>query len=178
MDARDLSLPEPRGWTRYARDLADAMSVVSGVDFSLIRGQGFRGPEVLWEQIGLPFSLRGVDVVHAPNVFLPLVRRCAGVVTIHDLAFEAFPEDFSARTGAKFRAIAPRAARSAERVVCVSQFTADDVMERYGVRSERVRVVPNAPSLPIGDLPVPEGPYILGVGDLRAKKCAGPAPVW
>jgi glycosyltransferase involved in cell wall biosynthesis len=33
-----------------------------------------------------------------------------------------------------------------------------------------VRVVPNAPSLPIGSEPPPPGEYLLGVGDLRAKK--------
>jgi glycosyltransferase involved in cell wall biosynthesis len=35
-----------------------------------------------------------------------------------------------------------------------------------------VRIIPNAPSLPIGDAPLPEGdgPYLLAVGDLRPKK--------
>jgi glycosyltransferase involved in cell wall biosynthesis len=34
-----------------------------------------------------------------------------------------------------------------------------------------VRIIPNAPSLPIGDEPVPDdGPYLLAVGDLRPKK--------
>jgi glycosyltransferase involved in cell wall biosynthesis len=61
--------------------------------------------------------------------------------------------------------------RSAERVICVSQFTADDVCERYGADPERVRVVPNAPALAIGDRPPPGGePYIVAVGDLRPKK--------
>ena len=49
-----------------------------------------------------------------------------GVVTIHDLAFEDHPEDFSRRTGWKYRAFTPRAARSAERVICVSEHTRDE----------------------------------------------------
>jgi glycosyltransferase involved in cell wall biosynthesis len=52
----------------------------------------------------------------------------------------------------------------------VSRFTAADVIERYGVAEERVRVIGEAPSLTLGDATPPAGPYVLGVGDLRVKK--------
>jgi glycosyltransferase involved in cell wall biosynthesis len=172
IDARDAFAPELRGWGRYARELVDALPERPDIEFRVISAGG-RGPEVLFEQIGLPLRLRRLeaDLVHAPNCFLPLARPCMGVVTIHDLAFEVFPEDFSPRTGLKYRTIAPRAARSAQRVICVSGYTAEDVIRRYGVDPGRVRVVPNAPSLPIGNEPVPnDGPYLLAVGDLRPKK--------
>jgi glycosyltransferase involved in cell wall biosynthesis len=112
----------------------------------------------------------GADLVHAPNCFLPLRRPCPGVVTIHDLAFEEHPEDFSRRTGWKYRTLAPRAARSAERVICVSEFTRDDVCRRYGIDEDKTRVVHSAPALPRGDVEPPPGPYLLAVGDLRRKK--------
>jgi glycosyltransferase involved in cell wall biosynthesis len=168
-DSRDALAPEPRGWSRYARDLLAALRRMNDVDLRQMSGGG---PEVVWEQVGLPLQLRRErpDVVHAPSCFLPLWRPCAGVVTIHDLAFEVFPEDFAPRTRTKFKVITPRAARSAERIVTVSAFTRDDVCERYGIDPAKVHVVPNAPSLPIGEAPAPAGPYLLGVGDLRAKK--------
>jgi glycosyltransferase involved in cell wall biosynthesis len=128
---------------------------------------------VWFEQVTLPRALRRerAALVHATNCFLPLRRPCPGVVTIHDLAFEAHRDDFARTTGAKYRYFAPRAARGAQRVVCVSDFTAGDVVRRYGVDASKIRVVPNAPSLPIGSAPVPDGePYVLAVGDLRAKK--------
>jgi glycosyltransferase involved in cell wall biosynthesis len=171
-DSRDAHGDRPGGWGRYALELSRALHALNAVDL-LELPEGWPGPEVLWEQVGLPLRLRRLrpDLVHAPNCFLPLRRPCPGVVTIHDLAFEAFPDDFSRRTGAKFRSITPRAARSAERVVTVSEFTRRDVIERYGVDPGKVRVVHNGPSLPIGTAPAPAGePYILGVGDLRAKK--------
>ena len=105
-----------------------------------------------------------------PNCFLPLRRPCPGVVTIHDLAFEAMPDDFSRRTGWKFRTFAPRAARSAEPVICVSEFTRDDLCDRYGVEPDKVRVINPAPALPEGSSEPPEGLYLLAVGDLRGKK--------
>jgi glycosyltransferase involved in cell wall biosynthesis len=169
-DARDAHRPPLRGWGRYAAELERHLPAF--VELFAIRDGG-AGPEVLFEQLRLPRDLARshADVVHVPNCFLPLRRPCPGVVTVHDLAFEDQPGDFARVTGAKYRWFTPRAVRSAERVICVSRFTADDVCERYGADPARVRVVPNAPSLPAGTLPPPPGdPYILAVGDLRAKK--------
>jgi len=169
-DARDAHRPPLRGWGRYAAELERALPAF--VELAAVRDGGW-GPEFVFEQWRLPGRLRrlGAEVVHVPNCFLPLVRPCPGVVTVHDLAFEEHTDDFARRTGAKYRALTPRAVRSAERVICVSQFTADDVCSRYGVGEEKVRVVPNAPSLPLGRSPVAAGePYIVTVGDLRRKK--------
>jgi glycosyltransferase involved in cell wall biosynthesis len=169
-DARDAHRPPLRGWGRYAAELERHLPAF--VELAPVR-EGGAGPETLFEQVRLPRLLArtGADVVHVPNCFLPLCRPCFGVVTVHDLAFEDHPEDFARSTGAKYRFFTPRAVRSAERVICVSRFTADDVCERYGVTAEKVRVVPNAPSLPVGSRPAPGGePYVLTVGDLRPKK--------
>jgi glycosyltransferase involved in cell wall biosynthesis len=171
LDARDAFAPALRGWGRHVRELARALTAI-GAPVRVITGR-WPGPEVVWEQAALPLAaLAHRDaLLHAPNCFLPLVRPCPGVVTVHDLAFEAFPEDFAPRTRLKYRVLARAAARSAERVICVSQATADDVAARWRVPEWRLRVVPNAPALPVGDAPLPGGqPYVLGVGDLRAKK--------
>jgi glycosyltransferase involved in cell wall biosynthesis len=177
IDARDARAEPIRGWGRYSRELIRELPEVLSPDVRLRELVGkWPGPEAVWEQMALPLALRGAraDLVHAPNCFLPLRRPCPGVVTIHDLAFERYPEDFSKRTGAKYRYFTPRAARSAERVICVSQFTADDVVTRYGVDERKIRVIPNAPALERGDAPAPNsGPYVLAVGDLRAKKNLG-----
>ena len=173
-DARDAVAPEPRGWGRYARDLLHALERRDDVEL-LPLARGWPGPELVWEQVALPRILRREDaaLVHAPNCFLPLRRPCPGVVTIHDLAWEEYPKDFARTTGWKYRSFAPRAARSAERVICVSEFTRDDVVRRYGIDEEKVRVIGEAPSLAIGTAEPPPGPYILAVGDLRRKKNFG-----
>ena len=155
------------------RELTEGMRELDPPDIDLrFLVRDSPGPELVWEQLRLPRVLRreGADLVHAPNCFLPLRRPCSGVVTIHDLAFEDHPEDFARRTGWKYRTFAPRAARSAERVICVSEFTRDDVCRRYGVERERTRVVLSAPTLPHTEAEPPDGPYLLAVGDLRSKK--------
>jgi glycosyltransferase involved in cell wall biosynthesis len=172
-DARDALHADLRGWGRYAADLLAALQRRGDVEVRPHAGGG-RLPEIAWEQVGWPARLLDdrPDVLHAPNCFLPLVRPCPGVVTVHDLAFETHPDDFSPRTGWKYRTFTRRAVRSAEAVICVSRATADDVLERYGADPARIHVVPNAPSLPQGDAgpPSDERPYLLAIGDLRAKK--------
>jgi glycosyltransferase involved in cell wall biosynthesis len=169
VDARDAAHPQLRGWGWYVKALVSALHGQSDLDLKTV-DKGWPGPEALFETIGLSRKARKADVLHAPNCFLPRRRPCAGVVTIHDLAFEEYPDDFAAMTCAKYRWFAPRAARSAERVIVPSTFTKDDVVNRYGVEPSKIHVIPEAPVLPIGTTEPPPGPYILAVGDLRKKK--------
>jgi glycosyltransferase involved in cell wall biosynthesis len=169
VDARDANATQLRGWGWYVKALATALREQPELELETV-DHGWPGPEAFFELAGLPRRARNADVLHAPNCFLPLRRPCPGVVTIHDLAFEEFPEDFARTTGMKYRAWTPRAAGSAERVIVPSTFTRDDVVRRYGVDPEKVRVIPEAPVLPIGTREPPPGPYLLAAGDLRKKK--------
>lgn len=173
IDARDAGAPEPRGWGRYASCLTAAIQQLAPSDLEIdaLTVPG-RGPEIAFEQLGLPMHLRrrGSALVHATNCFLPLVRTCPGVVTIHDLAFEAWPGDFSPRTRVKYRLLTRLAARSAQRIIVPSDFTRGDLVTRFGVDEARIRVIPEAPALAQGELSSPPGRYVLAVGDLRAKK--------
>jgi glycosyltransferase involved in cell wall biosynthesis len=176
IDARDAVGTQLRGWGRYTAELVRALLAEPdlGLDLAPVLGRP-RWPEIVFEQLVLPRSLRRrrAALVHVPNCFLPLRRSCPGVVTIHDLAFETWPQDFALATRTKYRGITPRAARSAERVICPSAFTAGDLSRRYAIDPAKVRVIPEAPALPINDRPPAaeaRDPYILAVGDLRPKK--------
>jgi glycosyltransferase involved in cell wall biosynthesis len=179
IDARDATASQIRGWGRYTRELIRALlaGAAGNLQIQAPTGSGI-APEILHEQLWLPLLARrrGAALIHAPNCFLPLVRPCPGVVTINDLAFETWPDDFPSTTGAKFRTMTRLAARSAQRIICPSQFTADDVCRRYGVDPAKMRVIPDAPALDGGresaSAEAP-GPYLLAVGDLRAKKNLG-----
>jgi glycosyltransferase involved in cell wall biosynthesis len=176
IDARDAFAPELRGWGRYELELVRALRAGAAENLELlVLERGGPGPELLFEQVKLPWTLlrTGAAVVHALNCWLPLVRPCPGVVTIQDLAFEDWPGDFHPVTGRKYRTIVPLAARSAQRIICPSQFTRDDVCARYGADPTKVRVIPLAPALAPGELEPPPGPFLLGIGDLRAKKNFG-----
>ncbi len=176
LDARDAYVAMPHGSGIYVRHLLNALVQATPPEHELWAiTAGAPGPEVLFEQIGLGRQLRGrgADLVHGPDSFLPLRRSCPGVLTVHDLAFLALPGDMPALTERKYRMLVPRAARSAQRVICPSAFTAADLESRCGVAPERIRVIPEAPALALGALTPPAGPYLLAVGDLRPKKNLG-----
>jgi glycosyltransferase involved in cell wall biosynthesis len=173
-DARDAFVAMPHGSGIYVRCLLDALQRGFPPELELWPLQrGVPGlPEVAFEQAVLPLRAltHRAALIHGPDSFLPLRRRQPGVVTIHDLSFEAIPGDMPALTERKYQLLVPRSARSAELVICPSEFTAADVEQRYHVPRERIRVIAEAAALPLGQAPAPDGPYLLAASALRPKK--------
>lgn len=99
-------------------------------------------------------------------------RRAPCVLTIHDMIPEIFREDMD-REGAEAE-IKRRAVQAADAVICVSENTKKDLLERITVPESKVFVTPLASelSLPMGmgDEPVPQEPYFLFVGSRNLYK--------
>jgi hypothetical protein len=93
------------------------------------------------------------DVVHGLDGVLPPWRRSPGVVTLWRDRWEP---------------------SSADLVVCPSAWLAGELAERQGVDPDRLRVVPFAPALPVGDEPAPArragGPYVLCLADVGLER--------
>lgn len=82
------------------------------------------------------------EVVHHAGGTMPFLRTAPGIVTLHDLQPLAEPQRFSLVKRTYIRLVAPRSLRAAAAVVCLTRFTADDAVQRAGVRSDRVFLVP------------------------------------
>jgi alpha-1,3-rhamnosyl/mannosyltransferase len=93
-----------------------------------------------------------LDVLHHGGGTLPTTRATRAlptVVTMHDAQYLTFPDTFSKAKLAWLRYSVPRAMRAATVVATPSQYVADTIVERFGIASDRVVVVPNAaPSEP------------------------------
>lgn len=101
-----------------------------------------------WDNAAVPRRLRalGADLYHGTKHALPLLplgRRIARVVTIHDLAVLVEPETFSLAQRLQLAVHLRHAASVADRIVCVSLHAAEDVRTRLGVAPERIAVVPH-----------------------------------
>jgi glycosyltransferase involved in cell wall biosynthesis len=95
------------------------------------------------------------------------------VVTVHDLAVLREPRWFPVWSRSYGRHAVPRTLRLADRVVCVSRATADDVVERLGVPEARLRVIENGIDPRFSEPPGPrplDGPYLLFVGTPEPRK--------
>lgn len=83
------------------------------------------------------------DVVFVPNPRLaPLSYGVPLVTTVHDLAFERFPEFLTARRRMWHAAIRPRLLmQNSDAIIAVSQHTKEDVVRMYGISEEKINVV-------------------------------------
>ena len=73
---------------------------------------------------------------------LPLRPVGATVLTVHDLSFEREPDLMPRGDRLVFKAVVPRSARRADRVIAVSDRTKDDLIELYGVPEGKITVDP------------------------------------
>jgi glycosyltransferase involved in cell wall biosynthesis len=121
---------------------------LGGERFQVRRPRGVVGRALpaLWRTRGIVRDLRadGIAVFHGLSNELPLgIERSgvASVVTIHDLVFERFPELYPPLDRRIYAAKARSAVARADVVVAISEQTRRDLVERYGVSADRVRVV-------------------------------------
>lgn len=127
----------------------------------------------------LPAELASCGVLHATNhaAVPPAASGQALVVTVHDLAFDRFPEAFPPTWRWLYRAGVRAAIKRATLLLTPSQATADDLTAR-GVDAERIRVIPLAASLPGGTSDVDATlsrlgiyrPYVMCPGTLEPRK--------
>ena len=144
---------------------------------------------LLWEQTRLVSALRtsapDATVLHSPHYTMPehLGRRVriARVVTIHDLTFFTRPRDHQRSKRWLFRRAIARAARSADAIICVSEWTASLLREispatcpvhviHHGIDHDRFRSAPDdgdADALRRLSL---SGPYLLHLGTIEPRK--------
>jgi glycosyltransferase involved in cell wall biosynthesis len=139
----------------------------------------------LWLLGYLPFRLRALrtDVYHGPAVFLPHVKLgFRTVVTIHDLVSFLFPETVPRKYSLYMRLMTRLAARSADRIIAVSEATKADLVETLRVPPAKITVIHEAVGPEFARPLLPEAietvirryglrrPYCLFVGNLEPRK--------
>lgn len=178
------------GVGRYLTELTQALRVTMQPDDDQVEFGSRLGPfgrrassRILWEQslLAADVARRRIDVFHGPVNVLPLAVRTPAVVTIHDLAFLRYPEHVTTGRRAWLAGAIRHSARTADRIITVSQHTADDLQSWLKIDQDRIRVIPLAVSPRIRRLTGAElqvfrlkfaidRPYILAVGTLEPRK--------
>jgi glycosyltransferase involved in cell wall biosynthesis len=176
----------PRSGTAiYLDRLQEVISKLEGVELVARANPGRRPPaggglgsvrnllsDRRWTRLALPRLGRelGVDVVHHPLPALARADSTPQVITVLDLAFERLPDkfDWGYRTYAH---LAHRsAARRANAVICISETTAADVQELWGVPLERIVVARLGPGQELPPAALRDPAHFLYVGDAEPRK--------
>ena len=124
--------------------LANASGPFSEIEGVRQRWRRIRGGAAWRNGFVLPVLARArPDVFWAPQGLTPVHVPVPSVVTLHDLAPLLFPGTKPWRETLAYRTNMRRSARRADRVLAVSATTAADARRLWGLREERMRIVPN-----------------------------------
>jgi glycosyltransferase involved in cell wall biosynthesis len=139
----------------------------------------------IWDTFRWPAAdglLGGADVYHATNFFLPPVRNAKRVLSVPDASFAVVPELCSPKIVGPFAKSVPKFAREADAVLTISEAAKRDIVERFGVREDKVRVTYPGTGAQLREVPAEEArshvanafgvdaPFVLFVSTLEPRK--------
>ena len=125
-----------------------------------------------WEQVSLPRYLKRIRsplLINLCNT-APL-NYINKVVTLHDITFKLFPNNFSFLFRSYYNFLIPRILQSSKKVITVSNFSKREILKHYKIEENKVDVIYNAVSKEF--TPSKKGnyeKYILGVSSLSKHK--------
>ena len=87
------------------------------------------------------FLAEPISLLHVVHNLIPLTARCPVILTKHDLIEEIFPEYEATRRDPLYRLLRRRVEHRADRIICISQTTANDLERYWGIGAERSVVI-------------------------------------
>ena len=137
----------------------------------------------IWFEWSIPFLFRKInpDIFVSPDGYISLSTKVPTLAVIHDLNFEHYPKDLPWLVRWYYRHYFPQFAQKSARIVTVSEFSKQDIVEQYHINPEKIDVVYNGASAlftPINETVKNEvrheysqgKPYFLFVGALHPRK--------
>lgn len=201
-DHQIFTLQRFGGISRYICEIASEVAVTTGwaarIVAPLHRNEHLERSAVSRIGVHIPLKMKGVGrLLHGVNTLLeppimlqtgadlvhmtyyrarPRRHRAPLVITVHDMIHELFPESF--RPTDKTIEYKQRCIREADKIICVSQSTANDLKRLFDVPDAKVSVThlgvsrcfdQHADTLSDGS----QRPYFLYVGERRGYKNFG-----
>lgn len=121
------------------------------------------------------------DLFFSPDGYLSLKTNVPQIGVIHDLNFEHYPEDLPKSAATYLKKYFPLFASKASHLLTVSEFSKQDIVDRYNIQPEKITVGYNGASVvfqPVDNSQQTEirntftngKPYIIFVGALHPRK--------
>ena len=124
---------------------------------------------------------------HKPNLFLSLdgfltlASKCPQIAVIHDINFEHYPKDLKLKNRLYYRFFFKRFAHKAARIITVSQFSKQDIVNHYQIDPDKIDIVYNSFNGNFNPLSAAEiqltrdkwsrgKPYFFFVGSMHPRK--------
>lgn len=135
----------------------------------------------LWSQIFLPIKLyqkKEIDVFFSPAHYIPRFCPVPSIVTIHDLSYIYYPQDFLKKDLFQLKYWTKYSIKKAKKIIAVSKTTKKDIVKNYQIPEEKIDVVYNgfektkthSTSWQTNLKYKIKDPYIFYVGTLQPRK--------
>lgn len=108
----------------------------------------------IWFKFSVPRILKKIkpDIFISTDGFLPLKNTIPALAVIHDIGFEQYPETVPFLVRKYYRYFFPKYAKKATRIATVSEFTANNISEKYGIDPGKIDVIYNGADESFGPL--------------------------
>lgn len=143
------------------------------------------GPKKLWTQLAAPWHLYthqyDYDVYFTPGHYAPRFAKVPYVSSVMDLGYLHFPDQFKKDDLVQLTKWTKYSVKNAQKVIAISSFTKEEVVNQYHLNSDDVVVAHPSVSLP--DHPASKAelikylmkhnirqPYFLYLGTLQPRK--------
>jgi glycosyltransferase involved in cell wall biosynthesis len=133
-----------------------------------------------WKQLCLPVIciFKKADILFCTDYFLPLVKlRYRTAVVFHDAFFWEYPGQYNALWLKLLNSIGLSAARKADAIITVSQYSKQQIILHTGIAAEKMHAIHLAPKTTGGPasgtaatIPDNDRKYILHIGVLEKRK--------
>jgi glycosyltransferase involved in cell wall biosynthesis len=103
---------------------------------------------IVAEQTILPLQAAraAVDILWSPGYTAPFFVSCPQVVTIHDMQYKRYPEDFGVIARWTTALLVNMAIRRCRRIIAVSEFSGQEIIYFAGIKRGKVHVINEAAS--------------------------------
>lgn len=126
-----------RGLGRYTENLIENLKKIDKENqYIIFSGRESKG----WRrQILFPFKLKKqkLDLAHFTHFNAPIFYKGKFVITIHDLIFSHM--SFLKRIA--YKIILKSALKRAERIIAVSEFTKKEILRKYHINPDKIKVI-------------------------------------
>ncbi len=100
---------------------------------------------VIYFEMSVRRALRKIkpDIFVSPDAYLSLRSKTPQIAVFHDINFEHFPQDFPRLALWHYKKFFPKYAHKAMKIITVSEFSKQDIIDNYKIEPEKIHVVYN-----------------------------------
>lgn len=132
-----------------------------------IRGSKDR---IICEQLKSIGLYKDYDVVHFPDYATPVLYKGAKVATIHDMAMYTMRDKYTAMQNITKNILLKNTINSAEKLICVSEFSKKELLYYYPKVEDKVEVIYEGVNIPKIDISYDEEIKVLDKFDIVDNK--------